>query len=291
MRKCFCVAWIVLCGVAVIGCHRETLGDLPETCQEEASGRSSETMPLDDRFRETADSCPGGIAAAPGGTQADTGPADSSDERETIPTTIGAYLSVAEELWEIDSDGIFWMSELIKQGQEDVNLDKEFDAELILAEDFAKTGGFTLTLSVDETPDNLYVLDGMNGEYSSIVFGGNYLLGDTLFLGVGSGEHPPYILDLETKTLTACQKESETVQNLFSDWLQGQPEGIRQRVSPICPTAYIDDCIIYRAAISEYMDTEKVAAIFAAFDESHSLRAYLFLGAENILSGWTEISE
>ncbi len=252
IRKCLCVVWIVLGGVAVTGCRGETAPDSQGASREETPGWLSEAE----------------------------GNAASSDEEQTVPTTIGDYLSVAEELWRKEKEGIFW-NPIIFQNWKEVDLKKDYGGEWSLAEDFAETGEFTLTLSVDGTPDNLYVLEGKNGEYNSIFFGGAYLLDGVLFVGTSVGV-PPYSLDLETRTLTDCQKEYEAVQNLYSDWLQGQPEDTGLRIHSFHPTAYIEDCLMYCATISEASDIESAAAIFAAFDKSRSLRAYLLLGAENI---------
>lgn len=195
---------------------------------------------------------------------------------QAVPTTIAAYLSAAEEL--LQSEDPYDDGGILFQGRE-VDLEKDYSGEITLAEDFAETWNFTLSLSVDGTPDNLYVLDG-NSDYASIVFGEAYKLGNTLYIGNGVAGEPPFALDLETKTLTDCKKEYETLESLFSDWLQEHSEDMNLRIWYCYPTACVEDCLMYKAVISEDMDTEARAVIYAAFDKSHSLREYLLLEAQ-----------
>lgn len=198
------------------------------------------------------------------------------EETQTIPTTIAAYLSAAEEL--LQSDDPYDDGGIIFQGRK-VDLDKDYDCEIILPEDSAETWDFTFSLSVDGTPDNLYVLEG-NRDYYAIMFGEAYRLGNTLYIGTGVAAEPPFALDLETKTLTDCKKEYETLESLFADWLQGHPEDVTLHIWYCYPIARVEDCLMYIAVISEYMDTDTKAVIFAAFDESRSLRAHLLLGVQ-----------
>lgn len=265
MRKGFFVAITLLCAMAVTGCGREAPENSEGSYRKNASNPSVETAPPDAGTDDSSDT--GSVDTAP------------PKEEQTAPATVAAYLSAAETLWRSDQEHIDYRMAFgngnLDQRRE-VNLEQDYNCEIILPEDFTETWNFTFSLSVDGTPDNLYVLEG-NRDYVSIVFGGAYKLDNTLYIGTGSSDCPPFALDLETKTLTDCRKESEILQNLYADWLQGQPENLDLRIQYYNPIARVDGCLIYLATISEAMDTDTRAVIYAAFDESRSLRAYLLL--------------
>lgn len=265
MKKCFCIAFAFFCSMVVSGCGKEIPQDSEGTYRQNASNSSGETALPDAGIGKPSNT---------NSTDIDSSNTAPVEETQAIPATLAAYLSAAEDLLQgndpYDDGGIIF------QGQE-VNLERDYDCEIILQEDFAKTGNFTFSLSVDGTPDNLYVLEG-DKDYTSIVFGEAYKLGNTLYIGNGVAGESPFALDLETKILTDCKKEYETLESLFSDWIQGHPEDMDMRIWYCYPTAYVEDCLVYKAVISEDMDTDTCAVIYAAFDKSRSLRAYLLLG-------------
>lgn len=267
MKKCFYVALALLCSMTISGCGKEVPQDSRGVYRQEASNPSGETAPLDVGTGKPSDT-----------SSNDIDPASTTliEETRSIPTSIATYLSAAEEL--LQSDDPYDDGGIIFQGQE-VNLEKDYNCEIILPEDFAETWNFTFSLSVDGTPDNLYELEG-NRDYASIVFGEAYKLGNTLYIGTGLADELPFALNLETKTLTDCKKEYETMESLFSDWIQAHQEDMALRIWYCYPTACVDDCLMYKAVISEGMDTDTRAVIYAAFDEYHSLRAYLLLEAQ-----------
>lgn len=206
-------------------------------------------------------------------------PENSPENIQTFPATVAAYLNAAETLWKSDQEHVDYRmafgNEVLDQRQT-VDLAKDYGCEITMSEDFAETGKFTLALSVDGTADNLYVLEG-DQAHASIVFGGAYKLGNTLYLGTGLSDGPPFALNPETKKLTDCHQEYETLQKLYNDYLQGQPEITDLRIQYFHPIAQVDNCLIYLATISEAMDTDTRAVIYAAFDPSRSLKAYLLL--------------
>lgn len=214
---------------------------------------------------------------------ADTAP---PEEEQAVPATVAAYLSAADALWRSDQEHADYRTAYGNESLDQhraVNLEKDYNCEIILSEDFAETGDFTLSLSVDGTDDGLYVLEG-NQTHASIVFGEAYRLGNILYLGTNCSEAPPFALNLETKTLTDCKEEFETLQRLYADYLQCQPENTDLYIQCLHPMAQVDSCLIYLATISETTDTDIRAVIYAAFDEFHSLRAYLLLTEADYLS-------
>lgn len=201
---------------------------------------------------------------------------------------VAAYLSEAEQLWQnyfqAEGDYPIW-DELADRGliqAEEVNLAEEYGEELVFAEDYEETGNFTFTLYIDgnpdnQDPDNLYVLEG-GSDYSQIWFGDACRVGGTLFVGARVPGEAPFALDLETKTLTACEKEYETARELFSDWIEEQSEEINLQVWYLNPVACVDGCLIYQGGIMEEMDDGSLeGVIYVAFDESRALQEYLLL--------------
>lgn len=242
MRKYLCLAIAILCTATVTACG----SNIPEK-----------------------------IEAAP----AITTDIASPESIQAFPATVAAYLSAAETLWKSAQEHVDYRmasgNEVLDQRQT-IDLAKDYDCEITMSEDFAATGKFTLSLSVDGTADNLYMLEG-DQAHASIVFGGAYRLGNTLYLGTGLSDGPPFALNLENKTLTDCHQEYETLQKLYNDYLQEQPEKSDLRIQYFHPIAQTDNCLIYQAAISEAMDTDARAVIYAAFDPFRSLKAYLLL--------------
>lgn len=271
MRKRFFIAIIMFCAIAVTACGRE----VPQKIEAAEMPSPAPNSPAPSNEVPSSDTEP--VKSA--------GTALPEDVR-TFPATVAAYLNAAEALWKSDQEHIDYRMafnhEYLDQRQ-DISLEKDYDGELILSEDFDETGKFTLSLSVGKTADNLYVLEG-NKAHASIVFGGAYKLGDTLYLGTGLADGPPFALNLETKMLTDCQKEYDTLQKLYSDYLQGQPENTDLHIQYFHPIAQVENCLIYLAAVSESMDTDTRAVMYAAFDSSRSLKAYLLLTEADFLA-------
>ncbi len=271
MRKRFLIAVIMLCTITVAACGRE--------------------MPPKIEAAKIPSPAPNSPAPSNEVPSSDTEPVKSAgtalpEDVRTFPATVAAYLNAAEALWKSDQEHVDYRTAFNHENLDqrlDISLEKDYNGEIILSEDFAKTGRFTLSLSVDGSADNLYVLEG-NKAHASIVFGGAYRLGDTLYLGTGLADAPPFALNLETKMLTDCQKEYDTLQKLYSDYLQGQPESADLRIQYFHPIAQVENCLIYLAAVSESMDTDTRAVIYAAFDSTRSLKAYLLLTEADFLA-------
>lgn len=282
MRKRFYILIIMFCGLTITGCGGETVSDNSEAASSYSSAETELHESEADEIQDTTLE-----AESSDATSDESGDNAFTEEEQAAPETVAAYLSAAETLWKSyfnGDDGSWYALRALSQIQE-VNLDKDYGREIIMAEDFAETGNFTFSLYVDgnpdnQNPDNLYVLEG-NEDYVQIVFGYAYKLGDLLYIGSGISQESPFALNLETKTLTDCEKEYETVRKLFADWIQGQEEDINLRVEFISPIAYVDGCLIYEAYIKETMDTDTEGMIYAAFDESRSLRAYLLVMADD----------
>ncbi len=271
MRKRFFISIIMFCAITVTACGRE----IPQKIKATEIPSPAPYSPTPSTEVPSSDTEP----VKPAGTAL-------SEDVRTFPATVAAYLNAAEALWKSDQEHIDYRMafnhEYLDQRQ-DISLEKDYDGELILSEDFDETGKFTLSLSVGKTADNLYVLEG-NKAHASIVFGGAYKLGDTLYLGTGLADGPPFALNLETKMLTDCQKEYDTLQKLYSDYLQGQPENTDLHIQYFHPIAQVENCLIYLAAVSESMDTDTRAVMYAAFDSSRSLKAYLLLTEADFLA-------
>lgn len=277
MNKSLYVTLALLCTVLITGCGRKIPQAPAESYHNEASTSSA----------ETALPAAGTINSSDTGSD-DTEPADTAppEEEQTVPATVAAYMSMAETLWRSDQEHIDYRTAYNNEALDQcraVNLEKDYGCEIILPEDFAETGNFTLSLSVNGTDDGLFVLEGDQTQVS-IVFGEAYRLGNILYMGTNISDVPPFALNLETKTLTDCKKEYETLQSLYADYLRGQPENTNLKIQRLHPMAQVDGCLIYLAAISEAMDTDTRAIIYAAFDEFHSLRAYLLLTEADYLS-------
>lgn len=281
-KICIIILIIMFCGLTITSCGGETVSDDLEAASSYSSAEielyESEADEIQDTTLETDAS---DAASDESGDNAFT------EEEQAAPETVAAYLSAVETLCKnyMNGDGSWYDLRALSQIQE-VNLDKDYGREIIMAEDFAETGNFTFSLYVDgnpnnQNPDNLYVLEG-NEDYVQIVFGYDYKIGDLLYIGSGISQAPPFALNLETKTLADCEKEYETVRKLFADWLQGQEEDINLHIEFIYPIAYVDGCLIYEAHIKETIDTDTMGMIYAAFDESRSLRAYLLVMADDI---------
>ena len=211
MRKRFFISIIMFCAITVTACGRE----IPQKIKATEIPSPALYSPTPSTEVPSSDTEP----VKPAGTAL-------SEDVRAFPATVAAYLNAAEALWKSDQEHVDYRMafnhEYLDQRQ-DISLEKDYDGEIILSEDFAETGRVTLSLSVDGTADNLYVLEG-NKAHASIVFGSAYKLEDTLYLGTGLSDCPPFALNLETKVLTDCQPEYETLQKLYNDYLQGQPE-------------------------------------------------------------------
>lgn len=277
MRKKYHIITAIFCIMAATGCGRAAAGnsappDMTEapSPSPEASVSSAETPP----------------PAAENNIPVNS---DLPTAALTPPNTVADYLNMAEALWRSSREHVDYRTaygnEALDQTQA-IDLAKDYDCEVVLSEDFAETGNFTLSLSVDGTRDGIYVLEG-NNDYVSIVFGEAYLLENSLYMGTNVSDTPPFCLNLETKALTDCKKEYETLDRLFKDYLQGQPESTNLSIQCLHPMAQVDGCLIYLATISETSDTDIRGIIYAAFDKSRSLRAYLLLAPEYILSDVT----
>lgn len=277
MKKHLYTTLTALFTIVLIGCGGEIPQDSEESCQNGASYPSVEAALPASGTVDLSDTDSGNT------NPADTAP---SEGEQAVPATVAAYLSAAEALWRSGQEHVDYRTaygnEALDQRQT-VNLEKDYGCEIILPEDFAETQVFTLSLSVDGTDDGLYVLEG-DPDHVSIVFGEAYRLGNTLYMGTNISDTPPFALNLETKALTDCQKEHETLQRLYADYLRGQPENTDLQIQCLHPMAQVDGCLIYLAVISETMDTDTRAVIYAAFDEFHSMRAYLLLTEADYLA-------
>lgn len=271
MRKRFFISIIMFCVITVTACGRE----IPQKIKATEIPSPAPNSPAPSTEVPSSDTAP----VKPAGT-------DLSEDVQTFPATVAAYLNAAEALWKSDQEHVDYRMafnhENLDQRQE-VALEKDYGCEITMSEDFAETGRFTLSLSVDGTTDNLYVLEG-NKAHTSIVFGSAYKLGDTLYLGTGLSDGPPFALNLETKVLTDCQPEYETLQKLYNDYLQRQLENTDLHIQYFHPIAQVENCLIYLAAVSEAMDTDTRAVIYAAFDSTRSLKAYLLLTEADFLA-------
>lgn len=256
MKKHFCAVMLIGCAVALGGCGGEPPKETPET-----SVPATEFSP---------------------GTEAVTEPdsAPPEDTQSSPPATISAYFLAAEKLWKSDEKygedrTVFTgdeaiREELLSQRQEL----EDYEVAVTDEENFAETGNFTLSLPLDD--GSTYVLEG-SMEQDSIFFGGACRLGDTIYLGTGVSSEPPYALDIETQVLRDCGEEYETLESIYSEYLQDHPESADLRIWYLQPVAQVEECTIYLASISEAMDTDTRAVIYAAFDENRFLRAYLLL--------------
>ena len=265
MKKHFYAAMLIGCAVALGGCGGENPKETPETSvpAAESSAPSAETPSPSTETLTEPDSTP------------------PEDVQSSPPSTISAYFLAGEKLWKSDkeygNDRTVFVSEareeLLSQRQE-LESGTDYEVTITDEENFAETGNFTLSLPLDD--GSTYVLEGSMEQYS-IFFGGACRLGDTIYLGTGVSSEPPYALDIETQVLRDCGEEYETLESIYSEYLQDHPENADLRIWYLQPVAQLEECTIYLASISEAMDTDTRAVIYAAFDENRFLRAYLLL--------------